>query len=190
MKEIQQSGDVKAAMRTLFGEAPDLSMAIHPFAPVPAAEMPPWARTLLEHHDHMTATLREFHGEGVKLNVLDELITEDVYCRSINLALGDSGRIVEYGFVRIDLKLVPTAVREEILQKVTPLGDILIKHDVLRRIDPKWYLRFGADSPLLDKFQGDCFNEAFGRLGVIHCNGHEAIELLEVVPTAGPTADN
>ena len=133
----------------------------------------------------MTSTLREFHGQALRLNVLDQRVEGDVYSRSINLALQANGRIVEYGFVRMDMRLVPPSVRAEILEKATPLGDILIKHRVLRRIDPKWFLRFGEDSPMLEWFGTSRPAEAFGRLGVIHCDGQAAIELLEVVPIDG-----
>ena len=60
-----------------------------------------------------------------------------------------------------------------------PLGAILITNEVMRRIEPKWYFRFTADAPMAAHFAGG--GAAYGRVGIIHCDGAPAIELLEVV---------
>jgi hypothetical protein len=77
---------------------------------------------------------------------------------------------------------MPPAAREEILRKQSPLGAVLIKHDVLRRIKPRWFLRFPPNGPVLGLF-GDVKSAepAYGRIGTIYCNEEPAIELLEIV---------
>jgi hypothetical protein len=83
--------------------------------------------------------------------------------------------------VRIHLPFCSDAVREAILAEQTPLGRILIEHDVLRRIEPTAYFRVRPGSYLRGWFgRPDPFS-TYGRLGIIHCDGQPAIQLLEVL---------
>jgi hypothetical protein len=151
---------------------------------VSAAEVPTPYRELLVHEHHMTVTVEAFHGDLVDVRILNRRLDGDDYARQILLALQGSGRIVQYGVVRIHLHYCSPEVRQEILAGQTPLGRILIQHDVLRRIEPRAYLRvhpgkalmrwFGLEQPLL----------TYGRLAMIHCNEQPAIELLEIVAPA------
>ena len=147
---------------------------------IDSAEIPEADHGLLVHHDHMTTRLQGHHGRPVELRVLHECVTDDRYRRMILLTLQGSAKVVEFGIVQIELAYTPEAVRREILARNAPLGDILIRHNVLRRVEPKWYLGFHKPSRVLSYFGGT--EVAFGRIGVIHCNGHAGIELLEVVP--------
>lgn len=147
-------------------------------------EMPETYRRLLVHTEHMTTTLNEFHGRPVTLDVLKDHLEGDDYRREIVLHLQDTGRVVELGIVRLDLGVTDAEVRTEILARKTPLGDILVRHRVLRRIDPKWYLRFSGESPILEYFQEDQPEEVFGRVGIIYFHEKPAVELLEVVTDA------
>ena len=142
--------------------------------------MPAPYRNLLVHNNHMTSALASHYGHPVSLRVLGEQRDGHIYSREILLTLGRSDNVVEYGIMRIDLSLVTEAVRSRILARTVPLGDILMRHKVLRRIEPKWFVRFGEGSPLLAHFGSDV-KEAFGRIGIIHCDHKPAIELLEVV---------
>jgi len=151
--------------------------------PVEPDEMPdPFGRLLL-HHDHMTTKLGEFHGRPVELSVINRDLSGDSYCRLIALRPRGQDRIVEVGFVRIDLAYTTPEVRGMILDGKTPLGDILIGHNVLRRIEPQWYFQFAAECPLIAHF-GRPIDAAYGRLGTIYCDHHPAIRLLEIVSGA------
>ena len=44
--------------------------------------------------------------------------------------------------VRLDLRYMSTKVKTAILNEDIPLGAILTNHNVLRRIEPRWFLRF------------------------------------------------
>lgn len=147
-------------------------------------EIPPPFHDLLVHHNHMTATLRGHYGRPIELRVLHEQIEDDLYHRQVVLTLTGTGTIVECGLVRIDLSFTTGPVREAILRRDTPLGDILIEHEVLRRIEPRWYLRLEAQAPLLKSFGCSTAFDTFGRVGTIHCNDQPAIELLEIVTGA------
>jgi chorismate-pyruvate lyase len=133
--------------------------------------------TLLDHNDHMTTTLEQYHGRPIELRVLESRIHGDRYDRKILLTAG-TDRFIEFGIVHMDLGAIPPAAREEIERKSAPLGDVLIRHNVLRRIEPKWFLRFGQDSFVFEHLEGE---EAYGRIGTIHVEGRPVIRLLEVV---------
>jgi chorismate-pyruvate lyase len=147
---------------------------------VDAGDVPVPFDRLLVHEAHMTTTLGAFYGESVVLRVLDERQAGDTYLRKIILTVGDA-HVVEVGVVRIHLEYTSADVRSEILSKQTPLGDILIQHDVMRRIEPKWFFRFDGPAALLETFGRTIDGPVYGRVGVIHCDGQPAIELLEVV---------
>src|SRR5687767_15009593 len=137
---------------------------------------------LLVHHEHMTVVLERHHGQAVRVHVLEEHLDGDLYTRKISLTRGDSDTVVEWGIVRLDFRYMDPDVRDEILRKQMPLGAILIKHDVLRRIKPRWFLRFPPGGPILALF-GDAqtAEPVYGRVGTIYCNEEPAIELLEIV---------
>lgn len=143
------------------------------------ADMPEDTRTLLVHHGHMTKVLEAHHGGPVRLTVQKDRLSDGVYWRQILLHVNN--RLVECGIVRIYLQFVPKLAADEILGRRTPLGAVLIKHEVLRRVEPRWFVAV-SPSDLKDQF-GVRISEdpSYGRIGVIYCNGEPAIELLEVV---------
>jgi chorismate-pyruvate lyase len=169
-------------LRTLFslfspaaeGEVPEYEF-------VPADEVPPPYHGLLVHEHHMTVTVEAFHGDLVDVRILDRRQTDATYARKILLALHGSGRVVQFGIVRIQLRHCSPAVREEIIAGHTPIGRILIQNDVLRRIEPKTFLRVIPGVAMMNWFGLERPLPTYGRLALIHCNGQPAVELLEVV---------
>jgi hypothetical protein len=71
----------------------------------------------------------------VDVAVLDEHRDGDYYSRTSLLICRKSRRIVQFGVMRIDLGGLPPIVREEIESRGTPLGRILIRHNVLRHVE-------------------------------------------------------
>lgn len=129
----------------------------------------------------MTTTLAAYHAVKVAVQVLDEHIDGDTYERKIILTPSGSSHVIEVGVVRINLGYTSREVRAEILRRAAPLGDILIRHNVLRRIEPRWYLRFDPHGPIPAAFDRQLSGPVYGRLGTIYCDDAPAIELLEVV---------
>lgn len=148
---------------------------------VDAAGLPPTFRTLLDHREHMTTTLETFYGEPVDLRVLQCHHDGNKYHRQILLTLRETGTVVEFGIARLDFAYIPPAAREEILAQEAPLGDILIRHEILRDIEPKWFFLVDGCCPWRRYFDNRADKPAYGRLGVICCYGGPAIEMLEVV---------
>ena len=117
--------------------------------------MPARYRELLVHNNHMTSALASHYGHPVSLRVLQEQHDDNIYSREILLTLEGSDVVVEYGVVRLDLDLLTNAAQSKILARTAPLGDILMRHEVLRKIEPKWFVRFSAGSPLLAHFRAN-----------------------------------
>jgi hypothetical protein len=159
-----------------------------PFEPecavVQPEEIPHPDDHLLVHHEHMTVALERFHGSAVEVQVQAEHLDAEggLYTRRISLTPSASpGRVVEWGIVRLDFRYMDDAVRDEILRKQMPLGAILIKHNVHRRIKPRFFLRFPQTGPVLGLFGANETRPVYGRLGTIYCDDEPAIELLEIV---------
>jgi chorismate-pyruvate lyase len=162
--------------RLFAGEAPPPEHEI-----LPAESLPEPYRSLLVHDQHMTVTVEAFYHSLVDVVVLDRQHDGDSYARKILLKLQSNGRIVQSGIVRIHLPFCSEPVRAAILAEQTPLGRILIEHNVMRRIEPTAYFRVRPGPYLRNWFgRSDPF-ETYGRLGIIHCDGQPAIELLEVL---------
>jgi len=147
-------------------------------------EMPEPYRGLLVHEHHMTVTVEAYHGGLVDVRILDRRQDDDVYARKILLVHRATGKVVQFGIVRIDLSMTSEPVRAAIVAGQTPVGRILIEHDVLRRIEPTDFLRITPGPVQMARFGMTEPQPLYGRLAIIHCDGQPAVELLEVVAPA------
>jgi chorismate-pyruvate lyase len=136
---------------------------------------------LLVHCHHMTVTVESFHCDLVDVRILARRHQGNSYARKIVLALQKTGRIVQFGIVRIDLAQCSPPVRAALIEGKTPVGRILINHQVLRRIEPTAFLRIRGELPQMAWFGQRQPRTLYGRLALIHCDGRPAVELLEVV---------
>lgn len=149
---------------------------------VPASAVPPPYDRLLVHQHHMTVTVEEFHRDQVDVRIVDMHLTEDWYARKILLTRHGDGKVVQFGIVRIRLKYCSAPVRHAILEGNTPLGRILIEHNVLRRIEPLVFVRTVPGAATEAWFGPDLGRKpTYGRIGVIYCDEQPAIEVLEIV---------
>jgi chorismate-pyruvate lyase len=155
------------------------------FARVEVAEMPPDYQRLLAHDEHMTVTVEEFHGSVVDVRVLQQYREDDVYSRCSLLVCRSTGRAVQLGVMRINLHGLSAGVRDEIESCKTPLGRILIRHNVLRRVELQRLWRIAPGPQLranlaLPSGPGDA-GPIYGRSAGILVEGRAAVELLEIV---------
>jgi hypothetical protein len=147
-------------------------------------------RWLLVHRNHMTKVLEAQYGRPMELDVIEDRLDDGHYTRKILLRPAGTDVVVEFGIVRLNFRFMSKGVREEILERKTPLGAILIRHKVLRRVEPRWYLKFPANAPMLRAAGiGPFSHPVYGRIGIIHCDHEPAIELLEVVTGETRTFD-
>jgi chorismate-pyruvate lyase len=169
---------------TAAAPAPTLSELFAPFGrppaavEVPAESLPPPYRKLLDHTHHMTVTVEAHHGCPVDVRVIDTVRTGDDYGRRILLTRRTDKAVVQFGAVRIDLAALPPMVRAEVLAGKTPLGHILIAHDVLRTVTPTAFLKVMPAGELTD-WLGD--GPVYGRVGVLTVDGRAAIRVCEIL---------
>lgn len=148
------------------------------FERVEAESLPESFRELLAHNAHMTVTVEQFHCSPVDVQVLETSTTQSQYARQILLTRQSDGKTVQWGIMRVSFSHLPDAVRKEIEDAGTPLGRVLISHDVHRQVklSALWQVQPG---PALAKHLGD--DTVYGRTAIIEVDGEPAIELLEVV---------
>jgi hypothetical protein len=63
----------------------------------------------------------------------------------------------------------------------TPLGRVLIQHNMLRRIEPVAFLRVTLSSGMAEWFDVAEGATTYGRLGVIFTGDRPAVEVLEIL---------
>src|SRR6516164_8596104 len=88
-------------LRTLLGLF-DAQADVADYEEVSADEVPPPYRDLLVHEHHMTVTVEAHHGSLVDVRVLERRHAGDQYGRKILLTLQNTGRVVQFGIMRID----------------------------------------------------------------------------------------
>src|SRR5258708_35292108 len=167
-----------ATLARLFYDAPE---SLGDFTEVAADELPEAYHRLLAHDAHMTVSVEKFHDSPVRVRVLEKHITPTHYARKILLERQSDGRVVQFGIMRVNFTCVSPAVRDEIQSEATPLGRILIRHDVLRqvRLCSLWRIAMGADLTPLFGLDQPCLT--FAPTALIHSRSVPAVELIEIV---------
>jgi chorismate-pyruvate lyase len=151
------------------------------FAPVSPRDVAEPERSLLNHDCHMTVTLEKFHSSPVHVVVLRTARDGNHYAREILLRRSSDGAIVQYGVARLDLDFMDEHVVSEIESEQTPLGRILINHNVMRQVELLTLYRIRPAAALSAALQIPRDAVAYGRTALIHCNSQPAVELLEIV---------
>jgi len=167
-------------LQSLIDLFPNGQSLIERWEHIPSALTPEPYKSMLAHNHHMTVTVESYHKTTVDVRVLDRRLEGDLYLRKIVLLKHGTDEVVLFGLVRFDLTTVSTAVRDEILGEKTPLGRVLIEHNVLRHIDLGAILRVTAGPELSQLMQMPPHAQTYGRLATIFCDGKPAIDLLEV----------
>lgn len=147
---------------------------------IPSAATPEPYKTMLAHDHHMTVAMETYHHCSVDVRVLDSRLDGAEYSRKIVLLKQGTESPVQFGIVRFHLEYVTTAVRDEIIAGQTPLGRILINHNVLRQIDLGAILKITAGPGLASLLQMSEGAVTYGRLATIFCNQKPAVDLLEI----------
>jgi chorismate-pyruvate lyase len=155
------------------------------FAPADAADTPEPFRRLLHHDHHMTVTLEDHHQSRVQVHVLQAQTENGTYCRRIILTRESDGKVVLFGIVRLNLAVLAADVQSEIIAGQTPLGRVLIEHNVLRQVEFHQLYRVACGPELADLLQVPAGTVVYGRTALIYCDKKPAVELLEIVPDVG-----
>lgn len=162
----------------LFYEDPQ---ALGHFEPVEDADVPEPFHELLAHHSHMTVTVEAFHKSRVDVQVLAARREGAMYARKILLTRQTDGQVVQFGLVQLNFNYLAANVQAEIQLEQTPLGRVLIEHNVLREVQLAGLFRI-EPGPDLQRHLGTAPGEiVYGRTAMIYCDGQPAVELLEIV---------
>lgn len=147
---------------------------------IPSSQTPEPYKQMLVHDHHMTVTMESYHRSTVDVRVLNQHLHDDIYSRKIVLLKSGTDQVVQFGIVRFKFQYVTDDVRAEILAGETPLGRVLINHNVLRHIDLGAILQVTAGPGLASLLQMPRGETTYGRLATIFCNHRPAVDLLEI----------
>lgn len=150
------------------------------------SELPVPQRILLAHDQHMTLTVEAFHRCFVDVEVLRQHRDDRYYSRLIALRRQTDRVVVQFGIVRLDTTCLAPQVRDEIVSGTTPLGRVLIKHNVLRHIRLCQLWEIAPAAALVDFFSLPAPMTTYGRTACIDLDSRPAIELLEIVTPLPP----
>jgi len=103
------------------------------------------------------------------------------YSREITLVTAHSKRIVQYGIVRLDTRMLEVGVWKQIESQSTPLGRVLIEHNVLREVQMCALWKVNAGPSLASLMELETGDQVYGRTALIYCDRAPVIELLEIV---------
>jgi chorismate-pyruvate lyase len=186
MSEVAFSDDSRIDIRDLLNEFYDEPIGhsqLGEFNPVERVPAP--YDSLLDHHAHMTVTVESHYDEKVNVIVHRCQRSEAWYAREISLVTEHTGRIVQYGIVRLDTRALEDEVWKQIESQSAPLGRVLIEHNVLREVQLCGLWEVHAGESLAELMRLDVGGRVYGRTALIYCDRAPAIELLEIVsPTS------
>ena len=186
MSEVASSDDSRVDIRDLLDEfyrEPVGHSLLGEFNSVEGVPDP--YSDLLDHHAHMTVTVESHYREKVNVVVHRCRRDQEWYSREITLVTQETGRVVQYGIVRLDTRTLEDEVWKRIESQATPLGRVLIEHDVLREVQLCGLWQVQAGESLCELMQLGTTREVYGRTARIFCDKAPAIELLEIVsPTS------
>ncbi len=155
------------------------------FEPSTVDRLPPDYRTLLAHTDHMTVALEAFHKAPVAVRALAEWRDDASYARCSLLSRQTDGAVVQFGIMRIWLADLPVAAQEEITSKRSPLGRVLIQHNVLREVELITLWRIAPGPVLREHLQVSGKTPIYGRTAQILVAERPTVQLLEIVALPG-----
>jgi chorismate-pyruvate lyase len=151
------------------------------FEEVDEHELPPPYSALLAHDQHMTETVEAYHGCPVDVRVLQSRLTATHYQRNSLLTRQSDARVVLFAIMRAALSLLAPAVREEIERAGTPLGRILVRRNVMRKVRLLSVWKVWPSARLCRHFAWTQPQTCYGRTALIYCDAVPVMELLEVV---------
>ncbi len=145
--------------------------------------------TLLVHDADMTSTLERFHGERVRLRILESRRNGSTYEREVVLVAGNAARPVEFGAIGIMLDRFSGDVQEVILKGATPLGAILQEFAIPFVSMPQAFFEIHADDLMAEALEVAAPALLYGRRNTLITPAGETLaEIVEILPPVGTSA--
>jgi chorismate-pyruvate lyase len=151
------------------------------FEPSSVDNLPFNYRRLLAHNDHMTVALESYHKTPVNVEALAEWRDEASYARCSLLSRQSDGAVVQFGIMRIWLTDLPAQAQEQIASKRSPLGRILIEHNLLREVELITLWEIDPGSVLRQHLGLSGKSPTYGRTAQILVDERPTVQLLEIV---------
>ena len=150
---------------------------------VPAEDIPEPYRSLLVHQNDMTSTLENFHDCSIHLHVVGRERRNGEYFREVVLQLDGNDKPVEFGAIKINLHLFPTATQQRILEERYPLGHILKEGAIKYESRPQAFFRVASDALIKGLLNLRESTNLFGRRNTLFDQqGRSLAEIVEILP--------
>ena len=154
---------------------------------IEAARIPLYYRQLLDHSHDMTSTLQRFHGEEIRVHMLESRQDDVRYQREVLLVTRDTRRTVEFGAIEILLELFPVGAQREIFRAEMPLGAILQSFGIEYQSHPRAFLEIESDDVMNAALTLSQSQTLYGRCNEItNKEGQILAGIVEILP---PTID-
>ncbi|MEM1204032.1 MAG: hypothetical protein AAGN66_12460 [Acidobacteriota bacterium] len=152
--------------------------------------MPEPYRSLLVHESDMTSTLEAFWGEPIDLRPLARRKHGESLLREVLLVGRRSGRVLEYGAIRIALDAFGPGARAAILEGHQPLGSILSRFEVPYTSRPRLFFGLCAEPRIASHLGADGTHATggpadttlFGRCNVLASPAGVLADVVEILP--------
>ena len=152
---------------------------------IEAAHIPLYYQQLLDHSHDMTSTLQRFHGEEIRVHVLESRQDEIRYQREVLLVTRDTRRTVEFGAIEILLQLFPVGAQREICRAEMPLGAILQSFGIEYQSRPRAFLQIESDEVMNAALTLSHTQTLYGRCNEItNKEGQILAGIVEILPPA------
>ena len=150
---------------------------------IEASHMPPAYRRLLDHSHDMTSTLQRYHGEEIRVHVLESRQDDIRYQREVLLVTRDTRRTVEFGAIQILLEPFPLAAQREIFRAEMPLGAILQSFGIEYQSHPRAFLEIQSDDVMNAALTLSHTQTLYGRCNEItNKEGQVLAGIVEILP--------
>jgi hypothetical protein len=139
-------------------------------------------RTLLAHTNDMTLTLERHFGGRLVVRPLSTLRHGTWYVRRVLLAQEYSGKPVEMGAIRINVKSFPERLRRQIFANQVPLGRLLRDGGVPFESRPRCFFEVVPNAEMMGVFWMREPRPLYGRRTEIFVAASKFGDIVEILP--------
>jgi hypothetical protein len=139
-------------------------------------------RTLLAHTNDMTLTLERHFGGRLVVRPLSTFRRSTWYVRRVLLAQEYSGKPVEMGAIRINMKSFPERLRRQIYANQVPLGRLLRDGGVPFESRPRCFFEVTPNSEMMGVFWMREPRPLYGRRTEIFVAASKFGDIVEILP--------
>jgi hypothetical protein len=139
-------------------------------------------RTLLAHTNDMTLTLERHFGGRLVVRPLATLHRGAWYVRRVLLAQEYSGKPVEMGAIRINVKSFPERLQRQIFANEVPLGRLLRDGGVGFESRPRWFFEVTPNAEMMGVFWMREPRPLYGRRTEIFVGASKIGDIVEILP--------